>query len=335
MEKLDVFLSWSGEQSRIVAEALKDWLPQVLDESINPWFSKTNIQAGSISILAIGLSLEASGIGILCVTDENKTAPWIMFEAGAISKHLEKSLVIPYLIDLDEDELVGPLSHFQAKKATPEGTFEILSTINQEMAQQISAPILEKRFNVFWPQLEARIREASGAPSKHLGGWWVYSLIAETPEGFKDTLGYFCMKHSHERAVINEGRAFWVKGSRLYHRGEWKADSIWIHDNMIRLIYAMSSVTPIEDITDYEGYLELKSSQLKPILGESSWVGSFHDLKTRSTIKGYVYAERLAPLPRLYSNDLKDCLRKKKNPLLNRVRSFYPDISYAPQPASR
>jgi len=48
----------------------------------------------------INKSLDGHSLGILCVTQGNKEKPWLLSEAGALSKHLgDEGRVIPYLLD--------------------------------------------------------------------------------------------------------------------------------------------------------------------------------------------------------------------------------------------
>ena len=110
---MKVFISWSGNFSGEVSGVLKEWLPLVL-QSVRPFVSSEDLRKGTRWLLDVSRELEATNFGILCLTDENKNAPWILFEAGALSKMLELSRVSPFLIGLNKSDLSGPLSNFQA-----------------------------------------------------------------------------------------------------------------------------------------------------------------------------------------------------------------------------
>ena len=110
-----IFISWSGELSRELAEAVRDWIPMVL-QSVKPYFTPDDIEKGSRWAKEISGELAASQLGIICLTQDNQNSPWILFEAGALSKNLEESKVCPILFNFDTTELKGPLSSFQATK---------------------------------------------------------------------------------------------------------------------------------------------------------------------------------------------------------------------------
>src|SRR4051794_10428954 len=80
-----VFLSWSGQKSQKVAEALYDWLPMAVN-AVEPWMSSDDIEKGATSIQSIGAALQECSFGIICLTRENQERPWINYEAGALAK---------------------------------------------------------------------------------------------------------------------------------------------------------------------------------------------------------------------------------------------------------
>jgi hypothetical protein len=84
---MKVFISWSGERSQALAQALRDWLPLVL-HYVEPWLSQSDIEPGERWASEVSKELEVSNFGIICVTKENTESPWILFEAGALAKSL-------------------------------------------------------------------------------------------------------------------------------------------------------------------------------------------------------------------------------------------------------
>src|SRR5689334_12254492 len=111
---MKVFISWSGEKSRAVAQALREWLPAV-DKQLAPFVSSKDIFAGTRWQAEIIRELEATSFGIVCVTQENQAQPWINFEAGAIAKAVETSRVVPLAVDLKPSDIKPPLGQFQAQ----------------------------------------------------------------------------------------------------------------------------------------------------------------------------------------------------------------------------
>src|SRR4029078_7974867 len=111
---MKIFISWSGERSQDLAEALREWLPMVL-HYVAPWLSHSDIAAGERWADKVAKELEASKLGIICVTRENVGSPWILFEAGALTKFVQEARVIPLLLDIEFKDITGPLAQFQAK----------------------------------------------------------------------------------------------------------------------------------------------------------------------------------------------------------------------------
>jgi len=163
---MKLFISWSGERSQALAQALRDWLPLVL-HYVEPWLSEADIAAGERWAEAVAKELEASNFGVICVTRENVDSQWVLFEAGALAKSMQGSRVIPLLLDLEFRDISGPLAQFQAKKVEKAGLSEVIHSINQAASQAVPEPRAEQLFDALWPELEKAVaaipKQASAA----------------------------------------------------------------------------------------------------------------------------------------------------------------------------
>lgn len=146
---MNIFISWSGERSRQVAELMKQWVKCVI-QSTSPWISTKDIERGSIWAAEIGNQLQDTTNGIICLTKENKNAPWILFEAGALAKGLQTSRIYTILVDLEPADVTGPLAQFNHTRPTKEDMFKLIRTINLNSALPLEADVLERTFNAFW-----------------------------------------------------------------------------------------------------------------------------------------------------------------------------------------
>ncbi|MFK3736059.1 TIR domain-containing protein [Streptomyces sp. NPDC088090] len=157
---MKVFLSWSGQRSQQVAETLKSWLPDVI-QAVDPWVSSQDVSKGSRALSHVASSLEGANFGIICVTPEHQDSQWLNFEAGALSKQLDKSFVFPFLVDIGVADLTGPLSQFQATDSTSqEDVLKLLSDINTELESgQVSEARLKRVFEKSWQDLHGALHE--------------------------------------------------------------------------------------------------------------------------------------------------------------------------------
>lgn len=161
--KSRVFISWSGDRSREAAQAFRDWLPSVL-QNVKPYFTPDDIDKGSRWAGEIRDELEATDFGIICLTRENLIAPWILFEAGALSK-LEKSKVAPLLLDVEPAEVTGPLGLLQLTRFNKDEVLKLLSSINRALGDLgLDPTVLVNVFDRWWPDLEQSIKKALETP---------------------------------------------------------------------------------------------------------------------------------------------------------------------------
>lgn len=158
---MKVFLSWSGSKSHKVAITLRDWLPSVI-QSIVPYVSSEDIDKGARWSTDIAKELEDSGFGILCVTKENLHAPWLTFEAGALSKKLEKSYVSPFLFDIKRSEINGPILQFQSTVHNQEDVLKLVKTINKACGdRKLSDERIDKAFKAWYPTLQDELKKVT------------------------------------------------------------------------------------------------------------------------------------------------------------------------------
>jgi hypothetical protein len=153
---MKVFLSWSGNRSKAVAELLSEWLSCVI-QAVRPWISTRDLDRGSLWFGEINDQLQETTIGIICLTQENRARPWILFEAGALAKGLSTSRVCTFLIDLDPQDIEDPLAQFNHTLPTKEGIHSLVKTLNNALGSNgLDIRTLDQVFETYWPQLEYR-----------------------------------------------------------------------------------------------------------------------------------------------------------------------------------
>ena len=163
---MKIFISWSGNRSKSVASALKAWISDVFQD-VDVWMSAHDIDAGSRWGYEINRQLESTNFGILCLTPENLTSPWLLFEAGSLAKAVNIARVVPYLLELSPTNVGYPLAQFQTVTADPEGTLHLLESINEARESKMPADRLDRAFKKWWPDLERQLTSVppAGAPA--------------------------------------------------------------------------------------------------------------------------------------------------------------------------
>lgn len=152
-----VFISWSGELSRQLGEAIRSWLPSAL-QHVKPYFTPNDIDKGSKWASEIFKELSASAVCVIVLTRENLRSSWIMFEAGAISSTIENSRVCPIIFDIEPTDLQGPLAQFQATRFAKADIRKLFNTINSLAAEnKLDDAVADTVFEKWWPDLESSI----------------------------------------------------------------------------------------------------------------------------------------------------------------------------------
>jgi|RhiMetdeSRZDD1v2_1073273.scaffolds.fasta_scaffold71579_1 TIR domain-containing protein len=158
---MKIFLSWSGKQSREIAEAFYNWLPVVI-QAVKPWFSP-NIEKGAKWFSELDNALEGARFGIVCLTPNNLQSPWLLYEAGALSK-TEGARVWTFLHGgLSASDIAPPLGSFQYTVAEKSDVFKLLQSINErlkgESGNGLTDNVLNDVFEYAWPKLDSYLSQ--------------------------------------------------------------------------------------------------------------------------------------------------------------------------------
>lgn len=167
-----VFICWSGSRSLALADRLCCLLERVVPELRGRIFISTQIEKGARWFDEIATRLESARAGILCLTPENLTAPWLHFEAGALAKGLQasadadsepaspahpKNRIFTYLHGVSPASLRGPFEHYQSATTTREDTAALIAAL-AGVLQLDDRSDQSRVLQTEWPAFERDVR---------------------------------------------------------------------------------------------------------------------------------------------------------------------------------
>jgi hypothetical protein len=183
-KETNTFICWSGDRSKYVAQLLREWLPGVV-QAAKPWMSASDSEKGTRWLEVLTHALEDSSVGIVCLTPENLEAPWLLFEAGILSRAIhDRARLCTYLIGgLRPQDVKQPLGIFQHTMADREETREMAASINKAVSEEpLPDATLNKVFDAMWPDFEKRLKGLPAAPEGIKQGRGTDDMIAEILE---------------------------------------------------------------------------------------------------------------------------------------------------------
>lgn len=142
------------------------------------FFSPEDIEKGDNWDKTISTELSQCNYGIICLTSDNTSAPWINFEAGAIAKSLD-SKITALMVNIKPSDIKGPLSRYQATKFEKNDFFQLVSAINKSLETPLDHRILQNTFDTMWTALE---REANSVIEQYSSSKAVQDTSKELPE---------------------------------------------------------------------------------------------------------------------------------------------------------
>ncbi len=159
----NVFISWTGKPSGKLAEAIRQWLPTIFP------FVKTSVSSPDADkyyqwARKVSTELKESQVGIVCLTLDTLCDPWLLFEAGALSRNLELARIYTVYFDTEPAGLPRPLGLFQNIVFTKESVRKLVKTINTAGDAPLEEDFLNAAFETWWPQLEKQVAEILAEP---------------------------------------------------------------------------------------------------------------------------------------------------------------------------
>lgn len=140
-KKKKLFISWSGELSKSIAEQLKLFFEETM-QHIEPFFSP-NIPKGKLWLDEVNKAIDDSSVGILCLTPDNHDKPWVLFESGALSR---VATVCPIAFKMNKDDIKAPINIFQSSNFEFEEFKQLFEDINKSTEGDISQKIIDRYF---------------------------------------------------------------------------------------------------------------------------------------------------------------------------------------------
>ena len=155
---MKVFISCTEGRSRAIAQALYGWLPTII-QTVKPWTSQESILKGARWAAELAKELEETRVGIICLTPENLHAPWLVFEAGALSKTQPCTYTCTLLYEIEETDFQGPLSQFQHTMAAKDDLRRLVHHINLMQGEQaFPEHLIETAFARGWDDLDRQLK---------------------------------------------------------------------------------------------------------------------------------------------------------------------------------
>ena len=157
-----IFIGWSGERSRLVASALRDWVKKLI-QSVEPWMPEDDLSGKRVDAAP---AIREARAAVLCLTGENAQAADLHFEAGLLASSIPTAFTCPFLLGVRASEVSRPLARFPARQADREGTLSLIQAINShpELPSPLAASHLQESFGLWWPKLEGQLRQIPAAP---------------------------------------------------------------------------------------------------------------------------------------------------------------------------
>ncbi len=275
---MKVFISWSGERSQELAQSLREWLPQVL-QTVEPFVSSTDLEKGSRWPIELDAHLRANAYGLLCLTRDNLSAPWLLFEAGVLSTSLSKPRVAPVLLDVNPADVGWPLAQFQATRLEADDVLKLIKSINSSNdTLKLDERSLEKSFEKWWPELQSEFGRIRAIPATKTKQTTISGQSVREGERSERVLIEELLELARERNRLDEAREVRllerVEKTVLEAARKPSKDTVYALERLVQLMQHQNrilqvakecseipTVSTVKDATDALGQIRYSASE--------------------------------------------------------------------------
>ena len=152
---MKVFVGWSGEFSKAMAGILHKFLPHMIQD-LEVFVSHHDLVSGERWGFKLAKELEVAAFGILCLTPDNLHSDWLLFEAGALTKHADNR-ACALLFGVQGKHLTDPLLQFQYRVFEEKGMRLLLRDLNNNIDKPLTD--IDLVFDKWWPDIDAEYRK--------------------------------------------------------------------------------------------------------------------------------------------------------------------------------
>lgn len=153
---MKIFIGWSGQKGKRMAELLQDWIPTVFHR-IEPRLSEADMADGKWHEELVE-DLWLITFGIICIEPSSLHSQSLNFEAGALTGAIERKKIVTFLLGIEEDEVTGPLSHFNFVSFDKKSIRDMIFEINSSSSKPVEEGRLERTFEHAWPSLKEGLK---------------------------------------------------------------------------------------------------------------------------------------------------------------------------------
>ncbi|MFI4910972.1 MAG: hypothetical protein ACIAQZ_04825 [Sedimentisphaeraceae bacterium JB056] len=105
------FLSWSGQYSKQLTEKFNTFFSETFKNK-NTFVSFVDIEMGSNWVVNLEKELNDSSLGLLFVTHENISSPWLFYELGRLTSQNKNAMIMYF--GVDRRKINSPLKNIQS-----------------------------------------------------------------------------------------------------------------------------------------------------------------------------------------------------------------------------